>query len=418
MRTMLRASALVGVAAVVIATMASPAIAAPGHVYVANSGSNSVSVVDPATGSVAGTIPVGASPSSIVFTPDGARAYVSNTGSDTVSVLDTATGAVVATIAVGDAPAGAAATADGTRVYVTNTGSGTVSVLDTATNTVTAIITVGGAPRAVAVTPDGTRAVAVPGPMVADNSPFGSHHTLSLIDTVANTASPIGDFATRNVPWDVDIAPDGSRAYVALGASTPGWFGGLFVLDLHSLSLSRLCGIGGEPPSIFTCINDVLQVALSPDGGTAYALRGNFISPLRIEVIDIATDTILATILFSHNDFLSVFFARLALSSDGTRAYVSSPASDRVFVVDTVAYSVIGRIPVGSGPQGLAVQPARVTPGEEAPESDGDTAVLPSTKDQCKDGGHEDFGFKNQGECVSFVVTGGKDQPGKKSPKS
>jgi hypothetical protein len=36
----------------------------------------------------------------------------------------------------------------------------------------------------------------------------------------------------------------------------------------------------------------------------------------------------------------------------------------------------------------------------------------PTSKDQCKDGGWRNFpGFKNQGDCVSFVATGGKNPP-------
>ena len=34
--------------------------------------------------------------------------------------------------------------------------------------------------------------------------------------------------------------------------------------------------------------------------------------------------------------------------------------------------------------------------------------LLPTTKEECKDGG-----FENQGDCVSFVITGGKNEPGK-----
>ena len=34
------------------------------------------------------------------------------------------------------------------------------------------------------------------------------------------------------------------------------------------------------------------------------------------------------------------------------------------------------------------------------------------TKDQCKDGGWQSFGvFKNQGDCVSYFATGGKNPP-------
>jgi hypothetical protein len=34
---------------------------------------------------------------------------------------------------------------------------------------------------------------------------------------------------------------------------------------------------------------------------------------------------------------------------------------------------------------------------------------LPTSKDQCKKGGWQNWGglFKNQGDCVSFVATGG-----------
>jgi hypothetical protein len=37
---------------------------------------------------------------------------------------------------------------------------------------------------------------------------------------------------------------------------------------------------------------------------------------------------------------------------------------------------------------------------------------LPTTKDQCKNGGWKTYpGFKNQGDCVSYVATKGKNTP-------
>jgi hypothetical protein len=42
-----------------------------------------------------------------------------------------------------------------------------------------------------------------------------------------------------------------------------------------------------------------------------------------------------------------------------------------------------------------------------------DAPPLPTSKDQCKNDGWRNFpGFKNQGDCVSFVATGGKNPPG------
>ena len=45
-------------------------------------------------------------------------------------------------------------------------------------------------------------------------------------------------------------------------------------------------------------------------------------------------------------------------------------------------------------------------------ESFGSSGVVQLTsKEQCKDGGWQSFGFKNQGGCVSVVATGGKNAP-------
>ena len=38
-------------------------------------------------------------------------------------------------------------------------------------------------------------------------------------------------------------------------------------------------------------------------------------------------------------------------------------------------------------------------------------AVQLTSKDQCKKGGWQSFGFRNQGDCVSFVATGGQNPP-------
>jgi hypothetical protein len=41
-----------------------------------------------------------------------------------------------------------------------------------------------------------------------------------------------------------------------------------------------------------------------------------------------------------------------------------------------------------------------------------DAPPLPTSKEQCKNGGWRNIpGFKNEGDCVAFVATGGKNQP-------
>jgi YVTN family beta-propeller protein len=73
---------------------------------------------------------------------------VANHASNTVSVIDTATNTMAATVAVGSGPKGVAVTPDGTRVYVANYYSYTVSVIDTAADVVTATVAVGSGPVA------------------------------------------------------------------------------------------------------------------------------------------------------------------------------------------------------------------------------------------------------------------------------
>jgi YVTN family beta-propeller protein len=108
--------------------LAVPLWAAP-FAYVANSGSNTVSVIDTATNMIVATIPVGGTPRYVAITPDGAFAYVTSLSS-TVSVIATATKTVIATIPVVGAPYHVAITPDGAFAYVTNSTTSNVSDRD------------------------------------------------------------------------------------------------------------------------------------------------------------------------------------------------------------------------------------------------------------------------------------------------
>jgi hypothetical protein len=45
-------------------------------------------------------------------------------------------------------------------------------------------------------------------------------------------------------------------------------------------------------------------------------------------------------------------------------------------------------------------------------------AYGPNTTDDCKKGGYAKYGFKNQGDCVSYVATHGKNEPGQNVPNT
>ena len=116
------------------------------RLYVANAGDGTVTVVDPAAPP---PVTVGAQPSGLATSPDGRLLYVADSGSDDVMLIDTTTLTPVATVPVGPAPA--AVVADARRAWVA--GADQVTVVDTASRAVVASVDVAGA--AVALSPDG-----------------------------------------------------------------------------------------------------------------------------------------------------------------------------------------------------------------------------------------------------------------------
>jgi hypothetical protein len=100
--------------------------------------------------------------------------------------------------------------------------------------------------------------------------------------------------------------------------------------------------------------------------------------------------------------------------------------------------TVIDRSPATAEPDSFDAQPANFVDGSLTVPTDcavpvppslfdnvvnGDIVVrdaprLPTTGEQCKNGGWRNFGtFKNQGDCASFVATGGRNPPaGAKTP--
>src|SRR4030042_3058501 len=82
------------------------------------------------------------------------RLFVGNTRSNSVSVIDSSTGQVIAEIRVGIMPCRVSISPDGMKVYVSNNFSNTISVIDTVNLINTATIPVGEKPQESAFTPD------------------------------------------------------------------------------------------------------------------------------------------------------------------------------------------------------------------------------------------------------------------------
>jgi len=81
-------------------------------------------------------VPVGTAPTGIALNITTNLIYVSNTGSNTVSVIDGATNAVIKTLSVGNQPTTVVLYAPANLIYAYNAGDATLSVIDGNTNTV------------------------------------------------------------------------------------------------------------------------------------------------------------------------------------------------------------------------------------------------------------------------------------------
>lgn len=138
-----------------------------------------VSVIDLASGTVTTEIEVGLHPSGMALSPDGARLYVANANSDTVSVIETATDTVAQTLGAkpmerlpfGSAPNALCVSPDGTTLYIANGGNNLLGVLDLASGKMRGLIPTGWYPGAVETTNDGNMIC------VANIKGLGTHNT-------------------------------------------------------------------------------------------------------------------------------------------------------------------------------------------------------------------------------------------------
>lgn len=171
-------------------------------IYVANRGSNDISIINTSTYAVTQTIPVGSAPWGVAINPSGKLAYVANSGSGTVSVIDVVAGKVITNVQVESNPHWLSFSPDGKFVYVTNNVSGSVSVIDAGTQQVIRTINVGSYPEGICFYPNGSKVYVAKdsGACIIDPTSFLIDHFIdpdySTYYSVA-IANPTSRFAGR-----------------------------------------------------------------------------------------------------------------------------------------------------------------------------------------------------------------------------
>ncbi len=199
-----------------------------GVLYVTTELDNSVTMIDPQTLKVIGTISTGQSESHMLaITRDGRRGYTSNVGPGTVSVLDLEGKKLVTVIPVTRHAQRIALSVDDRWAFTADQTKPRLAVIDTATNGVRSWITLPGVGYGTAPTPDGKwLVVAMP-----------KINQVGILDL--KTMQVTRTFDVPKSPQEVLVRPDGGAAYVSCDASRQ-----VAVIDLKDWHVEKLIDAG------------------------------------------------------------------------------------------------------------------------------------------------------------------------------
>jgi len=194
-------------------------------IYLVNSGTDNVMVIDPRTDQVVKTIglPAGSNPWFMAFTGTN-KAYVTNQVANTVSVIDVQTESVIKNISVGTGPQGIIVVGD--RVFVANTGfsggygQATVSIIDVKKDSVTHSLNVPTNAQDLAVDAYGRIHVICTGNYATS---FGQVAVIDLYTgPMWDTPAVVDTIDIGSSPGDIVITASGKGYCVAWGDGTNG----------------------------------------------------------------------------------------------------------------------------------------------------------------------------------------------------
>ncbi len=222
------------------------ALSADGQlVYVTNSQSKSISVIDVASLTVRSRIRVPISgeegPYGVAIHPDGKRLYVTDINGNQVLVVDTARRATVARIDVIEEPRSLVISADGERLYVSggdfgDDGGGGVAVIDTESESVVTTIRMDGGIFRLALSPDGSRLYATD----------RLNAQLIVVDVAQNrVVNTVKVLPEGEETRDLFVSRDGAQVYVANQNSNE-----LVIFDTESFQILRTLSFEDRPRGI------------------------------------------------------------------------------------------------------------------------------------------------------------------------
>jgi YVTN family beta-propeller protein len=175
-----------------------------GRLYVTTEIDNTITIIDPTSLKIAGTLPTGQPQSHMLaLSHDGRRAYTANVGPGTVSVIDIAAAKVLKVIPISANTQRISISPDDKWVFTADQTKPQMAVVDTSTNSVARFIPMTAIGYGSAVTPDGGwLLVALP-----------DQNKVAVIDLKTMQVARTVDVG--NYPQEVLVRPDGKAAYVS-----------------------------------------------------------------------------------------------------------------------------------------------------------------------------------------------------------
>jgi len=313
--------------------LALPLAASSVRIIQTNSAGDDVSIIDPATNKVVGTITGIEVNHGAAAAPDGSRYYISNEGRSTLDVVDQKTLKITRSIPLSGHPNNIGISKDGKRVYVSiAVAPGAIDVIDTTSLEKVKSIPVKGAVHNTYVTPDGKYVV----------SGSIQSKTITVIDQKTEMPAWTLEMDLGIRPLAFATAPDGSTNWIFVQLSG---FNGFAVVDFATHKE----------------INRIKLPAL-PSGKAPFLVGGN-------ESHGMAVTSDQKTLVVNSRLNSSIYFYSLpdlkllgstevghspdwvTLTPDGKMAYVANAASNSVSVVDVKSMKEVTRIPVGEVPK-------------------------------------------------------------------
>jgi YVTN family beta-propeller protein len=294
------------------------------------------------------------------------RVYVPNSKSDTVDVIDPATFKIVDHFPVGGLPQHVVPSWDLRTLYVTNDTGNSLTPIDPATGKHGPMIPVED-PYNMYFTPDGKYAIVVAERL--QRLDFRDAHTMRLVHTVHVDCAGVDhldftangrylvascefsakllklDVAAQQVvgylklrpgskPQDVKLDPAGKRFFVADMTA-----GGVYVIGADSFKDDGFVSTGAGAHGLYVSRDSKVLYVTNRSAGS-------------ISLFDFAANRVVSTwhIPGGSPDMGGV-------SADGKVLWVSGRYNAEVYAIDTTTGAVLARIRVGAGPHGLCVYP-------------------------------------------------------------